>query len=40
MGLSFEAFFILISKGGGLKEVSCRPCEKVGQPGPQGTVQW
>jgi hypothetical protein len=29
MGLRFEAFFILKSKGGGLKEISCRPCEKV-----------
>jgi hypothetical protein len=31
MGLRFEAFFILISKGGGLKEAYCRPCETVGQ---------
>jgi len=41
MGLSIEAFFILISKGGGLfKEASCRPCKKVGQSSPQGTVKW
>ena len=31
MGLRVEAFFILISKGGGLKEADCRPCETVGQ---------
>jgi hypothetical protein len=37
MGLKFEAFFILISKGGGKKEAFCRPCEKVGQHSPQGT---
>ena len=30
MGLKFEAFFILESKGGGFKEAYCRPCEDVG----------
>ena len=30
MGLKFEAFFILIGKGGALKEIRCRPCEAVG----------
>jgi hypothetical protein len=34
MGLKFEAFFILISKGGAWKEACCRPCETVGQAGP------
>ena len=34
MGLKFEAFFILISKGGGLKEAYCRPCETVGRGWP------
>jgi len=40
MGLKFEAFFILISKGGGLKEASYRPCEKVGYLCPPGTKKW
>jgi len=40
MGLKFEAFFILISKGGGLKATSYRPCKTVGQPSPQGTRKW
>jgi len=37
MGLTFEAFFILISKGGGLIEAYCQPCEDVGLSSPQGT---
>jgi hypothetical protein len=37
MGLKFEAFFILKSKGGGFKEAYCRPCETVGQRSPQGS---
>jgi hypothetical protein len=27
MGLKYEAFFILKSKGGGFKESYCRPCK-------------
>jgi len=34
MGLNFEAFFILKSKGGGFKEAYCRPCQTVGLLGP------
>jgi hypothetical protein len=37
MGLKFEAFFILKSKGGGLKEAYCRLYEDVGLCSPQGT---
>jgi len=37
MGLKFEAFFILISKGGALTEAYCHPCEDVGLHSPQGT---
>jgi len=40
MGLKFETFFILKSKGGGLKEACCRPCKRSGLAGPQGTKQW
>ena len=41
MGLRNEAFFILKSEGGALKEATCRPHQsKWACPGPQGTVKW
>ena len=40
MGLKFEAFFIIKSKGGALVEADCRPCEDVGLYNPQGTEKW